>query len=576
MRKSLILPAALLFAAAAVAGAQQTAKPAQKPAAQPAKPMTQPAAAPAQASGQQAGKPESVQARASYVIGYNLGRTLKHAARARGFGREDANALSRHVALPIIVGASLLKGTRLARRGLPPAHGARFALGPAASFASTLGSTWLIRQVERDRSLAPYARLPDRAALAVLRRGPVRTAVLARRPREPPRARRGPGGARGSASTPWSAAATSAPGRCRRGARPARRGSRRRADAVDHGQRRPRGHRRLGRRAAGGRDDPAARAARWAAAALDRRGARPPRRLRGLPRHRRCPLCHGSPRSDTEILTAASSRRRVDAALAGVREPLVVHGHTHHQYDHGRVAGAGLGRHALRGPPRRVLGDRRGRRDRAAPHGVRPRRRRGRDPGDGLPDAEDLLTESLLDPIPRREALAVFEARLRARTGGGELRCAAPRGRDASITHHGPRTPPCSTGPPGTSGVSPGRARRPGVPPGTIAAWLATAGSSACTSASSPSGHTALRARGRWRAALLTAGRRALSHHTGDARARPLGPGPRRDPPHHVRGGAPRAELRVHRSPLDPRDVTIRSGLASRRSSAPWSISRTC
>jgi FKBP-type peptidyl-prolyl cis-trans isomerase len=69
MRKSLILPAALLFAAAAVAGAQQTAKPAQKPAAQPA--------APAQPSAQQAGKPESVHDRASYVIGYNLGRTLK-------------------------------------------------------------------------------------------------------------------------------------------------------------------------------------------------------------------------------------------------------------------------------------------------------------------------------------------------------------------------------------------------------------------------------------------------------------------------------------------------------------------
>ena len=32
-----------------------------------------------------------------------------------------------------------------------------FAAGTAASFASTLASTWLIRQVERDRSLAPYA-----------------------------------------------------------------------------------------------------------------------------------------------------------------------------------------------------------------------------------------------------------------------------------------------------------------------------------------------------------------------------------------------------------------------------------
>jgi undecaprenyl-diphosphatase len=84
------------------------------------------------------------------------GATLA-AARLRGFDREDANALSRHVALPIIVGASALKGTRLARRGLPPGTGRAFAAGIAASFVSTLGSTWLIHQVERDRSLAPYA-----------------------------------------------------------------------------------------------------------------------------------------------------------------------------------------------------------------------------------------------------------------------------------------------------------------------------------------------------------------------------------------------------------------------------------
>jgi undecaprenyl-diphosphatase len=93
------------------------------------------------------------------------GMTLA-AARARGFDREDANALSRHVALPVIVGATALKGTRLARRGLPAGMAARFAAGIVASFASTLGSTWLIRQVERDRSLAPYAAY--RAALAAL------------------------------------------------------------------------------------------------------------------------------------------------------------------------------------------------------------------------------------------------------------------------------------------------------------------------------------------------------------------------------------------------------------------------
>jgi len=99
------------------------------------------------------------------------GATLA-AARARGFTREDANALSRHVALPVILGATALKGARLARRGVPPPLRRAFAAGAASAFASTLGSTWLIRQVERDRSLAPYAayRL-GLAALVILRRG---------------------------------------------------------------------------------------------------------------------------------------------------------------------------------------------------------------------------------------------------------------------------------------------------------------------------------------------------------------------------------------------------------------------
>lgn len=84
------------------------------------------------------------------------GATLA-AARRRGFTREDANRLSRHVALPVIAGATLLKTVRLVRRGLPPRSTMPIAVGAAASFASTLGSTWLIRQVERDRSLLPYA-----------------------------------------------------------------------------------------------------------------------------------------------------------------------------------------------------------------------------------------------------------------------------------------------------------------------------------------------------------------------------------------------------------------------------------
>ncbi|HWD75335.1 MAG TPA: undecaprenyl-diphosphate phosphatase [Solirubrobacteraceae bacterium] len=97
------------------------------------------------------------------------GATLA-AARMRRFTREDANRLSRHVALPVIAGATLLKTVRLIRRGLPPRSALPFALGATASFASTLGSTWLIRQVERDRSLSPYAAYRLALAALVLRR----------------------------------------------------------------------------------------------------------------------------------------------------------------------------------------------------------------------------------------------------------------------------------------------------------------------------------------------------------------------------------------------------------------------
>jgi undecaprenyl-diphosphatase len=107
---------------------------------------------------------------ASLMPGVSRNGATLAAARLRGFDREDANALSRHVALPVIVGASFLKGARLARRGLPPGVKPAFAVGIGASFASTLGSTWLIRQVERDRSLAPYAAYRVALAGVVLRR----------------------------------------------------------------------------------------------------------------------------------------------------------------------------------------------------------------------------------------------------------------------------------------------------------------------------------------------------------------------------------------------------------------------
>jgi undecaprenyl-diphosphatase len=97
------------------------------------------------------------------------GMTLA-AARLRGFDRADANALSRHVALPVIVGATALKGARLARRGVPPALATAFAAGVGAAFVSTLASVRIIRAVERDRSFAPYAAYRALLAAAVLRR----------------------------------------------------------------------------------------------------------------------------------------------------------------------------------------------------------------------------------------------------------------------------------------------------------------------------------------------------------------------------------------------------------------------
>ena len=84
------------------------------------------------------------------------GATLA-AARLRRFTRPDANRLSRHAALPVIAGATVLKGVRLYRRGIPPGTALPLGVGAAAAFVSTLGSRWLIGQVERNRSLAPYA-----------------------------------------------------------------------------------------------------------------------------------------------------------------------------------------------------------------------------------------------------------------------------------------------------------------------------------------------------------------------------------------------------------------------------------
>ncbi|HEX2506150.1 MAG TPA: metallophosphoesterase family protein [Gaiellaceae bacterium] len=66
-------------------------------------------------------------------------------------------------------------------------------------------------------------------------------------------------------------------------------------------------------------------------------------------------FCHGSPRSDTEILTVVTTDERLREILAGVSERLVVCGHTHHQFDRVvdgvRVVNAGAVGMAYEGRP---------------------------------------------------------------------------------------------------------------------------------------------------------------------------------------------------------------------------------
>ncbi len=115
---------------------------------------------PQQRSADEAGLTDAVwlgvaQACALYPGVSRNGATLT-AGRLLHFARTDANRLSRLLALPVIGGATGLKSLRLLRRGLPAGTAPAFAAGAAVAFASTLLSTRVIRQVERDRSLAPY------------------------------------------------------------------------------------------------------------------------------------------------------------------------------------------------------------------------------------------------------------------------------------------------------------------------------------------------------------------------------------------------------------------------------------
>jgi putative phosphoesterase len=123
-------------------------------------------------------------------------------------------------------------------------------------------------------------------------------------------------------------------------------------------------------------------------------------------------FCHGSPRSDEEILTVATPDDVVAEATAGARAEVVVGGHTHQQFDRAvdgvRLVNAGSvglpyeGRAgafwALLGPDVDLRG---------TEYDVHEGVARLQDAG--LPGLIDYLVPSLLDPLPREEVVATHE-----------------------------------------------------------------------------------------------------------------------------------------------------------------------
>lgn len=124
-------------------------------------------------------------------------------------------------------------------------------------------------------------------------------------------------------------------------------------------------------------------------------------------------FCHGSPRSDVEIVTTATSDERLAKVLSHVREATVVGGHTHRQFDrrigaHRFINAGSVGRPyegragaywALLGPDvslRRTQYD--------------VTKAANRLQRTGYPDVEEVLRESLTDPVDADEVAAFFES----------------------------------------------------------------------------------------------------------------------------------------------------------------------
>jgi undecaprenyl-diphosphatase len=97
------------------------------------------------------------------------GATLA-AARARGFSRLDADRLSWRVGLPVIAGAAALKGSQLARAGIPREVRLPLAAGAAGALLSTFVSARVLTRQRRMALLPACAAYRGMLALLVIRR----------------------------------------------------------------------------------------------------------------------------------------------------------------------------------------------------------------------------------------------------------------------------------------------------------------------------------------------------------------------------------------------------------------------
>jgi predicted phosphodiesterase len=165
-------------------------------------------------------------------------------------------------------------------------------------------------------------------------------------------------------------------------------------------------------------DDPAARSDAFTAGQLTRAHRDLLASFEDVVRLDGALYCHGSPRSDEEIITALTPPERLAPMLAGVDEALVVCGHTHHQFDlraeRSRVVNAGsvgMPYEGAAGAFWLLVADgepRLRRTDYDVPGAVAALR------ASGFPDFDELIRESLVEPIAAEAVARHFEDRATA------------------------------------------------------------------------------------------------------------------------------------------------------------------